>query len=61
MKTVCYRLSWEDSSISVIDGIEHGFPCFCSVRDIDGDTYEATITARIEDIPAIEKRLASFV
>ena len=27
----------------------------------DEDSYEVTITARIEDIPAIERRLAPYV
>ena len=61
MKTVSYILSWEDSSISVVDGIEATFPCFTRVRDIDEDSYEVTITARIEDLPAIERRLAPYV
>jgi hypothetical protein len=61
MKTVSYILSWEDSSISVVDGIEATFPCFTKVSDIDEDSYEVTITARIEDLPAIERRLAPYV
>ena len=61
MKKICYRLSWEDMSICAIDSIEAGFPCFCVIRDIDENSYEVTITARIEDIPAIERRLAPFV
>ena len=61
MKTVSYLLNWADSSISAIDGIENAFPCMVSIRDIDEDYYEATITARVEDIPSIERRLAPFV
>lgn len=61
MKTVSYILSWEDASICTVYGIEHGFPCFTKIRDIDEDSYEVTITARIEDIPAIERRLAPYV
>lgn len=61
MKTVSYILSWEDASICTVYGIEHGFPCFTKVRDIDEDNYEVTITARIEDLPAIERRLAPYV
>jgi hypothetical protein len=61
MKTVSYILSWEDSSICAVDGIECAFPCFTSIHDIDGDNYEVTITARVEDIPSIERRLAPYV
>lgn len=61
MKTVSYILSWEDTSIYVVNGIEHGFPCFTKISDIDEDSYEVTITARIEDLPAIERRLAPYV
>ena len=61
MKTLCYILSWEDSSICAVDGIESSFPCMTRIRDIDQDNYEVTITARIEDVPAIEKRLSPYV
>ena len=61
MKTVSYILSWEDASICAVYGIEHGFPCFTKVSDIDEDSYEVTITARTEDLPAIERRLAPYV
>lgn len=61
MKTICFILSWEDSSICAVYGIEHAFPCMTKVRDIDEDNYEVTIHARIEDIPAIERRLAPYV
>ena len=61
MRTVSYFLSWDDNSISAIGGIEANFPCFCTIRDIDEDSYEATITARQEDMPAIERRLAPYI
>lgn len=61
MKTVSYILSWADSSISAVDGIESAFPCMTYIRDIDEDSYEVIITARIEDLPAIERRLAPYV
>ena len=61
MKIVSYILSWEDNSICAVYGIEKAFPCFTKVRDIDGDTYEVSIHARVEDIPSIERRLAPYV
>ncbi len=61
METVSYILSWEDASLCVVYGIEHAFPCFTKIHDIDEDNYEVSITARIEDLPAIEHRLAPYV
>lgn len=61
MKTVCFILSWADSSISVVNGIESAFPCMVAIHDIDEDSYEVSIHARVEDIPAIERRLAPYV
>ena len=61
METVSYILSWVDASICTVYGIEHGFPCFTKVRDIDEDSYEVTIIARTEDLPAIERRLAPYL
>ena len=61
METVSYLLNWADSSISVVDGIKSAFPCMVAIHDIDEDCYEAIITARIEDLPAIERRLAPYV
>lgn len=61
MEIVSYILSWEDASICAVYGIEHGFPCFTKIRDIDEDSYEVTIHARVEDLPAIMRRLAPYV
>lgn len=61
MKTKCFILSWEDSSIMAVDRIESTFPCFTAIHDIDEDSYEVTIQARIEDWASIEKILARFV
>ena len=61
METICVILSWEDTSVCAIDRIEAEFPCFTWIREINDDIYEATITARIEDVPSIERILAPFV
>ena len=61
MLTKSFFLSWADLSIGAINRIEAEFPCFTFVYDIDEDTYEAVIKARVEDWPSIENILAPFV
>jgi hypothetical protein len=61
MMTKCFTLRWDDNSISVVDAIEYGFPCFVRISDRGAEFYEVTIEARVEDWASIERRLAPYV
>ena len=60
-KYVWYFDNGDDKNLrNTIEGIKKDFPCFVKVENIELNWIEVTVKARVEDMGAIETRLARF-
>lgn len=60
MRTLCTLLDSTPNTAIALNTISNTIPCFISITD-NGTTMECTITARQEDMPAVERELAALV
>lgn len=60
MTTNAWYFDDRDAVIATIDEIRDTFPCFVFVETLELNWILVTITARVEDMGAIENRLARF-
>ena len=60
-KYVWYFDNGDDKNLrNTIEVIKKDFPCFVKVENIELNWIEVTVKARVEDMGAIETRLARF-
>lgn len=60
MRTLCTLLDSTPNTAITLNTISNSIPCFITLID-NGTVVECTITARQEDMPAVERELAALV
>ena len=61
MKTLCVNIAYEKISPAVLTDILMNVPCFATYHEVDEDTFEFSIQARVEDMRYIENIISAFV
>lgn len=61
MMTICFYVESTDKAYDTLDYVIDRFPCFVRWESVEMNYIEVSITARVEDIPSVEKIFAEIV